>query len=387
MIKELLNKPGNVKYFAQLDFKKNKELQDIVSLAAELCQTPVALLTFMDEEEQLIKVRIGTEVERNTREHSFCKHLTSPDKLLIVPNASLDARFVNNPLVVGASHIRFYAGAPLCTDQGELLGSLCVLNNQPQELTERQQQMLLILSKQAYRLMELEVNNLLFKERTAELEQQKLELSTTSNKLRAIFESTPDCFMLLDKNLNIMAYNKSLAASIKQNMNKEIKTGMDARALISPSLASIYERNCNRALLRGKTTVKEMKVTYTGVAYLWWLVGFNPAYDCEGNIIGVTVNAKDITQRKAYEEQVMHQNVSLKKIAFIQSHEVRKPLANILGLVALLKQRGFNDEIHDHLETSAKELDQRLCNAAKHAENYDPKKIELIIRKRKASGF
>lgn len=374
MIKELLNKPGAVEHFARLDFSNNKELKDLLLLTAEICETQLALITFIVGETQLLKVRIGTDLERTSTTDSFCRHINNPNSLLMIPDALEDERFSGNPLVIGGPGIRFYAGAPLCTDSGEILGSLCVLDNKPQQLDDRQQKILMVLSKQAYRLMELELNNLLLKQHAIDLEEQKKELMSSSFKLKAIFESSHDCFMLLDHKLDITAYNHSLANFVKKARNIKMVIGINARQIISASLVPIYKKYCEKAFQQGKSTITERKAVYSNGNVVWWRITFNPAFDAEGNIIGVTVNAKDISERKEFEEKILVQNASLRKIAFIQSHELRRPLANILGLVSVLKLQNNHDEIHAKLETSALELDERLHYAVKYAEDYDPVK-------------
>ncbi len=372
MIRELLNKPGAVEHFAKLDFTNNKELKDLLSLTAEVCETPIALITFIVGETQLLKLRIGTDFEKTSTATSFCRHIDRPGSLLVVPDALEDERFFDNPLVIGGPGIRFYAGAPLCTDHGEILGSLCVLDNKPQQLDEKQQKVLTVLSKQAYRLMELELNNQLLKQHALDLEEQKKELISSSFKLRAIFESSHDCFMLLDYKLDITAYNHSLANFVYKTRKVKVVTGMNARQIISATMVALYEKYCDKAFKQGKSTIIERKVVYNDGNTLWWRISFSPAFDAERNIIGVTMNAKDISERKEFEERILVQNASLRKIAFIQSHELRRPLANILGLISILKVQNSYDDIHAKLEISALELDERLKYAVTYAEDYAP---------------
>ena len=371
MIKELLKKPGAVKYFAELDFSKNKELHELVKLAAEICDTPYALITFLHEDKQLLKVRFGTQTKQTRKKDSFCKFISDPGELLIVPDASKDDRFTDNPLVTGEWQVRFYAGAPLSTDYGEILGSLCVLSSKPQQLTEKQKEILSMLSRQAYKLMELELNNVLLKEHARELENQTKELTNSSNKLRAIFESSPDCFMLLDPKLNIMAYNNSLASFVRDVRGMKVKTGMDVTKIISKNMIPVYKKYCNTALNKGKSTIRETLLHYQNGQDIWWRISFNPAYDSMNNRIGITVNAKNINERKEFEEKILQQNMSLRKIAFMQSHELRKPLANIMGLISLIKNSGDFDEIHSKLEKSALDLDDKLRDAIRYIEELE----------------
>ena len=142
--------------YAILDSLPEREYQDIVNLAAMICETPVAVVSLVDSERQWFKARIGLEETQTGRDIAFCAHaLEQPDELLIVPDASLDQRFMDNPLVTGKMHIGFYAGAPLCTRSGMVLGTLCVIDHVPRTLSERQKEALASLSRQVMSQLEL----------------------------------------------------------------------------------------------------------------------------------------------------------------------------------------------------------------------------------------
>ena len=109
-------------------------LTRLTDFAAALCETPVALVTVMEDTRQTFLARTGTELTETPREISFCRFAILGDEVMVVPDATADARFVDNPLVTGDLHIRFYAGAPLITDDGVAIGSLCVLDTEPHPL-------------------------------------------------------------------------------------------------------------------------------------------------------------------------------------------------------------------------------------------------------------
>lgn len=121
----------------------------IVRAAQEICQTPVALVSLVDEQRQWFKARVGLEISETPRNISFCHYGIQQSELFIVPDALLDQRFANNPLVTGAPNVRFYAGVPLKTLEGHALGMLCVLDRQPRKLTMAQIQALQELGRQA----------------------------------------------------------------------------------------------------------------------------------------------------------------------------------------------------------------------------------------------
>jgi GAF domain-containing protein len=111
---------------------------DIVRVAAQICETPIATVTLVDETRQWFKAQVGLTATESPREHAFCTYTICEEGTMMVNDAQKDARFAGNPLVTGAPHIRFYGGVPLHTARGEALGSLCVIDRQPRHLTPAQ---------------------------------------------------------------------------------------------------------------------------------------------------------------------------------------------------------------------------------------------------------
>ena len=113
--------------------RNSAALKRITDFAAALCDTPVALVSLVEESRQTFISRTGLDLTETSRETSFCAHAMLEDEIMVVPDATHDPRFVNNALVTGDLHIRFYAGAPLVSDDGIPLGSLCVIDTEPRE--------------------------------------------------------------------------------------------------------------------------------------------------------------------------------------------------------------------------------------------------------------
>ncbi len=132
-----------------LDTLPEQEYQDIVQMAALICGTPIALVSLVDDERQWFKAKVGLDADETPRESAFCAHaLLQPDRLFIIPDARLDPRFSDNPLVTRSPNISFYAAAPLKTVDGHVLGTLCVVDRRPRELNADQKEALHALSRQ-----------------------------------------------------------------------------------------------------------------------------------------------------------------------------------------------------------------------------------------------
>lgn len=138
-----------------LDTLDEKEYDDIVRLVAQICETPMANVSFVDRDRQWFKSVVGLEDRQTPREVAFCGHTILGDKLLVVPDAKADERFFDNPLVIRIPGIRFYAGMPLITPDGYRLGALCAIDSVPRSLTPEQLQALETLSHHVVNLLEL----------------------------------------------------------------------------------------------------------------------------------------------------------------------------------------------------------------------------------------
>ena len=173
-----------------LDTDPEPAFDDLTLLASQICATPIALITLVEEDRQWFKSGVGLSVHETARNISFCTHaIQKPNELMVVPDALDDARFATNPMVVGEPKIRFYAAAPLVTPDGHALGALCVVDRVPRQLSPEQLRALDALRRQTQAQLELRRNLNELKEALTARDRAEEEQQTLIAELRQSLDS------------------------------------------------------------------------------------------------------------------------------------------------------------------------------------------------------
>lgn len=279
-----------------LDTLPESAFDDLTRLAAYICGVPIALVSLIDCDRQWFKSKVGLEISQTPRDISFCAHGILQSDLLIVRDTLQDNRFADNPLVIGEPYARFYAGVPLIDADGFALGTLCVLDIVPRDLSVEQQEALATLSRQVETQLNLRRNVIKLQESIAQYQQADEARQKSEQKLALHFQQTPVAVIEWNLNFAIVGWNQ--AAEIIFGYSHDEAIGRHAAGLLVPISARHEVDRVMKDLLAqtGGTFNTNANLTKAGkIIICEW--HNTPLIDEQGAVVGVASIAQDITDR------------------------------------------------------------------------------------------
>jgi len=270
---------------AVLDTPREQSFDDVAQVAMQLCNTPLAVVSLIDKNRQWFKSCIGMDATETSRDIAFCAHaILAPQDILIVPDATLDKRFADNPMVTDAPYIRFYAGAPLVTEDGLALGTLCVVDYEPRTLSQAQINSLGALARQVMQLLKLKsINN---------------AVQEYSSRMQLIADNVP----VLIGELNLAGRYIFCNQKYQQWLQRDVQAcvGKTPVAIYPPQTHDLITKGIAKGF-SGKTYRVEI-VLEDGRALD---INYMPKMEA-GKVVGVFEVATDATERK-FHLQIMEQ--------------------------------------------------------------------------------
>lgn len=333
-----------------LDTPEEAFFDDLVELASLIFNTPISLITLIDENREFYKAVKGLQAKGNSRTNSFCQHtFQKPESVLTVEDTLKDPRFKNNPLVHGDPKIRFYAGAPLVTPNGNVLGTLCVIDTVPRKSSIEQENALKILAKKAMDRMNIRKRFSIRDQETSSYIKEILELTDELPGVIYQFRMNSEGKMSFD------FFSKGVI---------QMFPGINPEEIIENALLiteNIYEEDVPMLLESIQASFESLepwesqfRVLRKDGNFEWRMGKSKPRQQEDGSVVWCGF-FHDITEFKEHEKK-------MKQIAFDISHVIRKPVTTLLGLTALIEEDELTEsdmkDYINYIKTVCEELDK-----------------------------
>jgi PAS domain S-box-containing protein len=370
-----------------LDSLPQQAFDDITALAASICGTPIALISLVDEDRQWFKSRLGLNAPQTSREVAFCSHaILQPNDVMVVPDARADERFQGNPLVEQDPSIRFYAGAPIVTDDGLALGTVCVIDTQVRELSAMQRDSLKLLSNLVNKLMEH------FELQREQARRESAAMQRRNQMFEALLTSGSDLKSFVDLDYRYQFVNPMYLEY--WNRQPEDIIGRHVAELTGEQVFDRTIRPYLDRALAGERVTYEATFEFPSLGQRHMEVAYLPARNAEGEILGVVVRVLDRQQRKQDEDELNEtlrllerRTLEQERFIHIVSHDLREPINSINNFAGLLatdpaiawpgKTRRYLEFVHNGGQRMERLLDDLLEFVRLDSQAAKPQPVDL----------
>jgi len=320
-----------------LDTEPEPEFDELVKLAAAICGTPISLVTLLDERREWFKASIGMDAAETPREISFCSHTILQPDVFLVTDAEVDPRFADNPLVTGEPHIGFYAGIPITSPDGFAVGTLCVIDRKPRQLTQLQLDMLTMLARQVNARLELRQQRHQLQTALVEVERSRNELRLSEERFRMFMDNSPFLSFMKDMDGRLVFYNQRFAERFRISHTSWL--GKSDSELWPDERAQIVRQHDIGVLMAGTLQILDEDVPDAEGGIAHWRSYKFPCVDSRGGTLLGAI-AVDVTDTRSKE-------IALRKMqAELQAANIRlQELAVTDSLTGLGNRRVFDERL------------------------------------------
>jgi len=324
--------------FGVLDTLPQEAFDHITALASAICDTPIALISLVDQDRQWFKSRVGLDATQTSREVAFCAHaIHEPGQVMVVEDATKDPRFQDNPLVTGQPDIRFYAGAPIVTGEGHALGTVCVIDPRSRSLSDAQQMALRSLARLVLTLMTHE------EEQRALMAERERAAARASEIQTALTAAGLDLLSFVDTHY-VYRYVNRCFTDYWARPEADI-VGHTIAHVMGQTVFSTLVKPCFDRTLAGEEVALEATIDFPGKGLRPVEVSYLPVVAGDGTVQGVVVRSHDIhalRQREArlqtMVDELEHKTLEQQRFIHIVSHDLREPINTICNFAGLLTE-------------------------------------------------
>jgi diguanylate cyclase (GGDEF)-like protein/PAS domain S-box-containing protein len=320
-----------------LDSQPELECDELVRLAAAICGTPIGLVTLLDERHQWIRTSDLLKMGETPREVAFCAHAIRQDKLFMVKDALMDARFGSNPLVTGEPAIRFFAGVGLFTADGEAIGTFCVVDMSPRIFTAEQSLTLEVLGRQMGARLEAMVQRRALEQALAEKERASAGLRASEELFRAFMNASPFLSYIKDAAGRLLFYNRSFAQRF--GVSEYAWLGRTDEQLWSRKLTKSVRTHDLEVMAGGRMVETEEHIRNADGSVSSLRSFKFPCHDSAGNVLLAGV-AVDVSEEVAHHVELERYHRELE-----EANDQLRKLAVTDELTGLRNRRSFEERL------------------------------------------
>lgn len=346
--------------YSILDTPVEQACDDLAQLAALACGTPIALISLVASDRVWFKSVVGLAGREASRATSFCAQaILNPEQMLIVPDASKDQRFSENPFVVGEPQVRFYAGLPLAAKSGHPIGTLCVLDRVPRELNREQRDALAALGRQVMAQLELRRHRNDLENRIAERTRELIELNQalqneiasriqseaklreSSAQIYDLYHHAPCGYHSINANGVIIEINEVELAWLGYR-REEIVGCRRSVEFLSPASQELFYREFPAYVARGWVKDLEIEIVRRDGAIMNVVLNSTVVRDAEGRFLRSRSTLFDVTARRRMEQQ-LEASLREKEILLREIHHRVKNNMQVVISMLNLQTRQLQD--------------------------------------------
>lgn len=326
-----------VRYLEILDTAAESDFDDLVKLAAMIFEVPISTVTILDEDRQWFKAALGLPVKQTPREISFCTHAIEQTEPMVIADTAQDPRFAQSPLVKQAPNLGFYAGVPLRTSDDLAIGTFCIMDQKPRQLTARELDILKILANQATKLLDLRLERNKYRDLVAEKELVNRALIETEQRWKFALEGVGDGVWDWDINSEKVVFSKTWYQMLGYTENELAEHKDTWLSLIHKDDIEKAVQTLNNYISK-KTSeyLLEHRLLCKDQSYKWVLTrGMVVEWNSDGSPKRMVGTHTDINERKQSEDAIWRQ-------------------ANFDSLTGLPNRRMFFDRLKEEIKKSAR---------------------------------